>query len=74
MLSGFDQVEPFQVRALPLLSTAIQNIADGQDTDNSPPLFGSMLSGFDQVEPFQVMTFPRKSTAAQKLAEGHDME
>jgi hypothetical protein len=56
------------------MSTAAQKLAEGHDTDNSPPPFGSMLSGCDQAEPFQVMTFPRKSTAAQKLAEGHDME
>jgi hypothetical protein len=43
-----DQEVPFQVSALPLLSTAAQKLAEGQETESSSP-FGSIESGADQM-------------------------
>ena len=70
--SAVDHELPFQVRTFPLLSTALQKLVLGQDTDAKPSPFGSMESGADQLEPFQVRTLPLLSTMAQKLLEAHD--
>ena len=69
---GADHVEPFQVSALPLLSTASQKVVLGHDTDAKPSPFGSILAGVDHVEPFQVRAFPLLSTMTQKLLDTHD--
>jgi hypothetical protein len=48
MVWGVDHDEPFQVRALPELSTATQNEAVAHDTDVRPSPIGSMDWGVDQ--------------------------
>ncbi len=70
---GGDQEDPFQDRALPALSTAMQNVVEGQDNEESPPAL-SIWVGEDHDEPFQFIAFPFVSTAMQNVAEGQDID
>jgi hypothetical protein len=61
--------------ALPLLSTAMQKLVVGHDTELSKLLLPvSICAGVVQVVPFQEMALPLLSTAMQKLVVGHDTE
>jgi hypothetical protein len=55
------------IREFPKLSTAMQNVVVGHETEVNPPPFGSSLYGLDQLVPFQESTLPLVSTAMQKL-------
>ncbi|MCL4552194.1 MAG: hypothetical protein M1305_01365, partial [Candidatus Marsarchaeota archaeon] len=72
-LTGVDQLDPFQLRALPSRSTAMQKLEVGQEID-SIGWAPSMLVGLDQLDPFQLMALPYQSTAMQKLELVQDME
>ncbi len=65
---------PLNVNARPPLSTAMQNDANGQDTDKKD-FVPSMLAGALHTPrplPPKVNAFPRGSTAAQNIAGAHD--
>jgi hypothetical protein len=67
MFTGLDQLLPFQVRALPELTTATQKLADAQETEWRPNPLASMVVGLDQVVPVQIAASPAEPTAMQKL-------
>ncbi|MCL4552196.1 MAG: hypothetical protein M1305_01375 [Candidatus Marsarchaeota archaeon] len=71
MLTGVDHDDPFQLSALPALSTAMQNVVVGQEIDSigSVP---SMLVGLDQLLPFQLRALPAESVAMQKAVDGQE--
>ena len=70
---GGDHIDPFQDRALPALSTAMQNVAEGQDSEESPPAL-SIWTGEDHDEPFQLIVLPFASTAIQNVADGQEID
>ena len=63
-----DQVLPFQIVALPAVSTAMQNDEEAQLTASSVS-DPSTSEGLVQVVPLYVMALPASSTAAQKDGE-----
>lgn len=56
----------------PLPSVAMQNDADGHDTETSPSPLVFTAAGLDHFVPSQVTAPPLLSTAAQNNAEAHD--
>lgn len=73
--TDFDQAltVPVKVNALPLLSTATQNVGAGQaiPVSSSP---GSISTGSLQLPLLNTTTLPEPSAAAQKLAVAQDIE
>ena len=61
MRSGFDQLVPFQVKALLYPFTATQKLAEGQETETRKPSDRSMAAGGLQVR-FPVVTAPAEAT------------
>ena len=68
-----DHADPFQDSALPALSTAMQNVAEGQDVEERPPAL-SIWIGEDHDAPFQSVASPFASTAMQNVVEGQDID
>ncbi len=64
---------PFQERALPEASTAMQKDEEAHDTELKLPV-PSMFCAEDQEVPFQETTLPPQSTAIQKDDDVHDTE
>ena len=79
MLTGLDQLDPFQLRALPAESVAMQKVADGQEI-LVKAFVPSTLSGLDQPEVVgtadtdQNCALPLSFTSTQKLALEHETE
>ncbi len=51
----------------------MQNVAEGQETDESPPDLSTWVGG-DHDVPFQLKALPFASTAMQNVAEGHSID
>jgi len=72
MVCTLDQVDPFQVVAPALLSTATQKDDDAHDTASNG-LVSTPLAVVHDDPPY-VKALPSSPTAAQKLGVGHDTE
>jgi hypothetical protein len=73
MEPGADHDPPFDVRRLPLQSTAAQSEAEGQDTEVTPPRV-SMPVGTDHDFPFHRRALPSPSTVMQNDADRQETE
>ena len=72
-MMAFDQVEPVQESAFPLMSTAMQSEAVGQETELRW-LVPSMEVALDQEKPSQESALPLPSTAMQNVVVGQETE
>ena len=70
MAPEIDQLVPSKVTELPEAATAMQNEADGHDTENSP--FVPVARLVDHPVPSKMMACPSRFTATQNVGVAHE--